>query len=85
MPSSQQQKAQIIRPNASHLKSNSSLDLNKTTQFRPNRSVEMPHSHNFNMTSSLRHFQELMKYKCNQEIIEERESENVTSARLARQ
>lgn len=37
------------------------------------------------MNSSLRHFQDLLKYKYNQEVIEERDSENVTSARLARQ
>jgi hypothetical protein len=38
-----------------------------------------------NMNSSLRHFQDLLKQKLSQEVIEERESENVTSARQGRE
>lgn len=37
------------------------------------------------MNSSLRHFQDLLKQKLSQDVIEERESENVTSARQGRQ
>lgn len=49
-----------------HLKSNSSMELNKTTQFRPHKSQEPKQLMQMAMNSSLRHFQELLKYKCNQ-------------------
>jgi hypothetical protein len=79
--------SQLRRPprsnSKSHIKSNSSLEFSKTGHFRPNKSQD--HFAQPKLTSSFKHFQDLLKYKCNQEVIEERESENVTSARLGRQ
>lgn len=47
-----------------HLKSDSSCELSQTAQFKPNKSVEQKKSSQMVMNSSLKHFQELLKYKC---------------------
>jgi hypothetical protein len=77
------------KPSQSTLKaplkpSSASTELMRTTNGRGARSQEHGSSH-LNMNSSLRHFQDLLKQKLNQEVIEERESENVTSARQGRE
>jgi len=67
-------------------KPNSSVEFNRTTNPRFNKSQNhSTTSTSFNMNKSFHHFQDLLQGKYNQDVIEERESENVTSARLGRQ
>lgn len=61
-------------------------DLNRSESTRNIKSLDHYSSHPLQSNNSVKHFQELLKlkYNQNQEIIEERESENVTSARQGR-
>jgi hypothetical protein len=63
------------KPSQSTLKaplkpSSASTELMRTTNYRGARSQEHTNSSHLNMNSSLRHFQDLLKQKLSQEVIE---------------